>query len=270
MSLSEISKDIKLIFSKLDDLDNKFTALDNKFIVLDNKFTVLDNRVSNLESNIKEINKDIKEIKSYIRTDAEHFEEEVKKSLYNYLINTYFEYIFYIPPNSEFPKEFIILDSNKKHRTITDFDGVVIGTNDYNYLKKKKYTRIKNDNIKYKVTPKEKFNYTIHIIEAKHSLDIGKIKKKIKQIIQLKNIITSDGNNKPVFLNKFTENDIYLYFACPTINSKVTDFIKNKKYLDENYWKQNIVKTNFNVNELQFLDDKIKLVTTKGDNYIVF
>lgn len=78
------------------------------------------------------------------------------------MINNDYSLHYYIPTYEEFPRNILnINNKNQKLKTITDLDGVIIGSNMKNLYKS-------NSNIKYKIC----------IIEAKHTLTISKIKKK--------------------------------------------------------------------------------------------
>lgn len=253
--------------------------------------TILD-KINNLDKKLIDINKNIKllkddraEFKKYSLIESKLYEKEITSWLYNNFINLHQSMFFYIPDEKEIPIEILkfinIKNISKKPNTLTDLDGIIIETNNFNEKNKCELFQINNsfhneistklnytkciNQINESQNKKENFIYKLHIIESKHNLDIKKIKKKLRQILILKDII--DNEESPENFKKFKNSEIYLYFATPTLNKGVYDFIKNNTYKEEVQWKNNREK--FNLNKLNFIDNNIKFITYgKYDYYI--
>ena len=210
------------------------------------------NKISDIAVRIESIQKDIREIKynvrslnqhkietkSYQSINSKNYEIEITNWLYNYLILKNYSLFYYIPSNIEIQRELFFNNNTKIRKTLTDLDGIIVGTNNFNI--KNCYLILKNEesitdteNIKcikdYKNTILNNFTYDLHIIEAKHKLDISKIKKKLRQIIKLKKMI--NNINSPLNLRKFINGSIYLYFATPILKTNVYNFVNKKEYL---------------------------------------
>ena len=253
-----------------------------------NKISDMTVRFDYIEKDIREIKDDVKllkddvmslkqhrtEIKSYQSINSKNYEIEITNWLYNYLILQNYSLFYYIPSNIEIQRELFFNNNTNKRKTLTDLDGIIVGTNNFNI--KNCYAILKNEesitdekNIKcikdYKNTISNNFIYDLHIIESKHKLDISKIKKKLRQIIKFKKMI--NNINSPLNLRKFINGSIYLYFATPILKTDVYNFVNKKEYLNYNIWKNN--KDKINVNDLYFLDDKIKFITKNEREYII-
>jgi hypothetical protein len=238
-------------------LKNLNTKFDNFELRLDN----LETRFDNLEKVHKKLSNSMDELKAYVKKESDYYEYKVTYWLLNYLKNNIKSSVFYIPSDTEVPRDLFMLNSNSKKKTISDLDGVVIGTNNLNY--QKKYSHIKNNNLITPIDKKESYFYDIYIIESKHFLTIKKIKDKIKQIILFKNIINDP--NSPYSIRKFSTGKIFLYFSAPVINNQTLDFINNKLYLNNDYWKLNS-KNIISPNDLLFLDNNIKFIISNNNN----
>jgi len=261
------------ILNKLNTLTNKVDKIDGDITVLKTDVAILKTDVAVLKKEVSGLKQHRTEIKSYQIINSKNYEIEITNWLYNYLIIHNFSYFYYIPSNIEFPRELFINNGNiKQKKTLTDLDGIVIGTNNYHI--KECYSYIKNEEIlteekniecvkKYKNTITNSFIYDIHIIESKHSLDRNKIKKKIRQILILKKII--DNKNSSKNLQKFSNGNIYLYFATPILNEYLYDFINKKEYLLETTWKND--KNKIDINDLNFLEGNIKFITKNEKEY---
>lgn len=243
------------------------------------QLSIISTKVNKIESDIELIKKDVNslkeyrtEIKSYQLINSKNYEIEMTSWLYSYLIINNKSLFYYIPSNIEIKRE--IFNNSKKRKTITDLDGVILGTNNF-YIKncyeilkiENKITDIKNiERIKkYKNTISDTFNYDLHIIESKHSLDKSRIKKKLRQMIFFKKLI--DKKDSPLDLTKFSKGEIYLYFATPILREDLLKFIKNNEYLDHNTWKND--RNNIDISELSFLNGKIKFITKHNGEYNV-
>jgi acetyltransferase-like isoleucine patch superfamily enzyme len=235
------------------------------------KVDKIERKVDKIERDVESLKEHRVEIKSYQSVNFKSYEIEMTSWLYNYLIINNKSLFYYIPSNIEIKREIF----NNSNKTITDLDGVIIGTNNfhikdcYDILKNEnKITDTKNiEKIKiYKNTISlNSFNYNLHIIESKHSLDKRKIKKKLRQMIFLKNLI--DKKDSSLDLTKFSKSDIYLYFATPILREDLLNFIKNNEYLDHNTWKND--RNNIDINDLSFLHGKIKFITRHNGEYNV-
>ena len=240
--LLELLEQNKLIFSRLDTIESK---------------------LYNFEKMQKNLAKGVEHIEKYIKKKSTYYEYKVTNWLLSYLKNINKEYIYYIPSELEVPRDLITVNSNNKKKSIiTDIDRVIIGTNNKFY--DKKISHIKNENLFTPENKKESYIYNIYIIECKHSIDIKKIKNKIKQILKFKNIINDPSS--PKFIRKFSTGQIYLYFSAPFIEEKVLDFINKEQYLDENYWKFNH-KNIINPEDILFMKDNIKFIVTRNNNF---
>jgi hypothetical protein len=239
--LSELLEQNKLIFSRLNRIDL---------------------RLDNFEKTHKNLSRSIEHIEKYIKRESTYYEYKVTNWLLRYLQNINKEYIYYIPTELEVPRDLITVNIHNKKSIITDIDGVIIGTNNKFY--DKKISHIKNQNLFTPENKKESYIYNIYIIECKHSIDIKKIKNKIKQMLKFKNII--NDTSSPKFIQKFSTGQIYLYFSAPFIEEKVLDFINKEQYLDENYWKFNH-KNIINPEDILFLKDNIKFIVTSNNNF---
>jgi hypothetical protein len=243
--LLELLEQNKLILKKLDNFENKFGTFENKFGTFENKLTNFDKSHKNLVASVRNI-------ENYIKKESNYYEYKVTNWLLFYLKNMNKEYIYYIPCELEVPRDLFIENVNIKKQTITDIDGIIIGTNN------------KYQNLLTPENKKESNIYNIYIIQSKHYIDIKKIKTKIKQIIKLKNIINDPSS--PYNIRKFSTGQIYLYFSVPFIEEKVLDFINKEQYLDENYWKynhKNIIKSN----DILFLKNNIKFIVTSNNEF---
>jgi hypothetical protein len=253
--------------------------------------TDIDGIKTDIASFKKEVKKDINSLKeevkkftTYTTIESKLYEKEITTWLYNHFIKIKFSMFFYIPNEEEFPRSLIRIknEKNKGQSTLTDVDGIIIETNNYNEKDKCKivnniitpfHQNQTNQKNLYKAfinqepskDTTEPFTYTLHIIESKHSLDIKRIKKKIRQIIILKKTI--EGRNCPVHLQKFKNADIYLYLATPTLKENVFDFIKKNIYKQANMWSsnQNII----NISDLDFLENKIKFISYGTYDYYI-
>ena len=249
----EIYDVLKKILSRLDKMDERFDKMDERLDKMDKRF---DKRFDKIENEIVLIKKDIgslkqyeKEMKSYQSINSKKFEKEVTKWLYNYFINKNYSSYYYIPSNEEVPRNLLNVNANTK-KTLTDLDGIIIQTN-LDPSKKKDSNNIK---------------YTLHIIEAKHKMEIYKIKQKIRQMIKFYKLINK--NNSNINLSKFKGCDIYLYFASPVIDRYIYDFIKNKLYLDYNKtWSKDSDK--ININDIKFISDIYLISNNSGELKIV-
>jgi hypothetical protein len=246
-----------------------------------NKISDMSIKIDNIEKDVKTLKDDVKtlkeyrtEMKSYQLINSKNYEIEILNWLYNYLILHNYSLFFYIPSNIEIQREIYFNNNSNKKKTLTDLDGLIVGTNNFHI--KNCYKILKNEesindeeNIKcikeYKNTISNNFVYDLHIIESKHKIDISKIKKKLRQIIKFKNTI--DNINSPLNLKKFSKGSIYLYFATPILKKNVYNFISTKEYLKENTWKTN--KDKIDINDLSFLDNKIKFITKNDKEYII-
>ena len=139
--LLELLEQNKLIFSKLNNNDSK---------------------LSNFEKVQKNLVRGVENIENYIKKESTYYEYKVTNWLLSYLKNIYKEYIYYIPSELEVPRDLITVNSNNKKSTITDIDGVIIGTN--NKFHDKKISHIKNANLLTPENMKESYNYNIYII----------------------------------------------------------------------------------------------------------
>ena len=253
--LLELLEQNKLIFSKLDNIDSR---LDN----IDSRLDKNDSKLLNFEKVQKNLVRGVENIENYIKKESTYYEYKVTNWLLSYLKNIYKEYIYYIPSELEVPRDLITINSNNKKSTITDIDGVIIGTN--NKFHDKKISHIKNANLLTPENMKESYNYNIYIIECKHSIDIKKIKNKIKQILKFKNII--NDLSSPYNIRKFSTGQIYLYFSAPFIEEHVLNFINQEQYLDEKYWKFNH-KNIITPHDILFLKDNIKFIVTCNNDF---
>jgi hypothetical protein len=262
MSNSIILKEI------LDKISNISIRLDN----IENDIKILKDDVKILKDDVKKLKEHRTEIKSYQLINSKSYEKEMTNFLYNYLISHNHSLFFYIPSNIEISRELFIINNSNKKKVLTDLDGIIVGTNNFHI--KDCYQILKNEesmddeqNIKcikeYKNTISNNFNYDLHIIESKHNLDISKIKKKLRQVIKFKNLI--ENKNSSLNLKKFSKGSIYLYFATPILNKNVFDFINNKEYLKPHIWRNN--KEQIKINDLDFLNDKIKFITKNEKEY---
>lgn len=246
--LLELLEQNKLIFKRLDNIDNKLINFENNLANFDKSHKILVRAVRNIEN--------------YIKNESNYYEYKVTNWLLLYLKNMNKEYIYYIPSELEVPRDLFIDNVNKKRQLVTDIDGIIIGTNNKYY--DKKITHIKNENLLTPENKKESYIYNIYIIESKHYIDIKKIKAKIKQIIKFRNIINDPSSHYNI--RKFSTGHIYLYFSAPFIEEKVLDFINKEQYLDDNYWKfnhKNIIKCS----DILFLKNNIKFIMTSNNEF---
>jgi hypothetical protein len=234
------------------------------------------------------IKEELKKFTTYTKIESKLYEKEITSWLYNYFIKIKFSMFFYIPTEEEFNRNLVRIKDNQNNKksknpnTLTDIDGIIIETNNYNEKDKCKIvnniinTFNENESKQRKLYKtcinqetlkniKEPFIYILHIIESKHSLDIKRIKNKIRQIINLKKII--DNENCPEYLLKFRNSEIYLYLATPTLNKNVFNFIKENKYKDPEMWKCD--SKTINMSDLDFLEDKIKFISYGTYDYYI-
>lgn len=262
--LKEILQQLSVISIKVDKIDK-----------IESDIEIIKKDIHILKKDVESLKQHRVEIKSYQLVNSKNYEIEMTSWLYNYLIINNKSLFYYIPSNIEIKRE-IFNNSNKtkEKKTITDLDGVIIGTNNFNIrdcveiLKNEnKITDTKNiEKIqKYKNTISNTFNYNLHIIESKHSLDKSKIKKKLRKMIFLKKLI--DKKDSPLDLTKFSKSDIYLYFATPILREDLLKFIKNNEYLDHNTWKND--RNDIDISDLSFLNGKIKFITKHNGEYNV-
>jgi hypothetical protein len=233
---------------------NLVKNLSIKFDNLSIKFDNLSIKVDNIENDILIIKKDIKslkdhrtEVKSYQKINSKEYEKEMTNWLFHYLINNNYSLHFYIPSNKEFPRDILNVNNiNQKIKTVTDLDGVIIGTT-INPLHKK------NSNIT---------ENKIYILEAKHNFTIAKIKKKIKQVIKLYKIINNP--NSSLNLQKYKNSPIYLYFSSPLLKKEIYEFISKKEYLLPKIWEND--KNEINISELNYIAD-IYIISNNSGEY---
>jgi hypothetical protein len=74
-----------------------------------------------------------------------------------------------------------------------------------------------------------------------------------------------DKKDSPLDLAKFSKSDIYLYFATPVLREDLLNFIKNNEYLQHDTWKND--RDAIDINDLNFLDGKIKFITKHNGEY---
>jgi len=251
--------------AKFDEIDTRFNVIDSKFDEIDSKFDLLnekfDAKFDVIDNNIKILMNDMKEIKSYIKTESLYFEHNTNTSLLNYLMDTSKLLHYYIPSNFQFPKTLYTINNSGKQKTLTDLDGVIIGTtlipSKNNYLNSSNLTLFKSK-LKENILINK---YELHIIESKHSLSIGKIKMKMKQMIIFIKKCELKNNLELNILNNFNRDNVYLYFASPIIDKKCYDFILKKNYLQSNYWKNSNGELTVDLSEVAFFDNKIRFIT---------
>ena len=253
-----LNQNFNSLNKKIDLLNEKFDA---KFDEIDSKF---DARFNTIENNIKILMNDMKEIKSYIKTESLYFEHNTNTSLLNYLMETSKLLHYYIPSNFQFPKTLYTINNSGKQKTLTDLDGVIIGTtlipSKNNYLNSSNSSNLTLFKSKLKENiPTNK--YELHIIESKHCLSIGKMKMKIKQMIIFIKKCELKNNLELNILNNFNRDNVYLYFASPIIDKKCYDFILKKNYLQSNYWKNSNGELTVDLSEVAFFDNKIRFIT---------
>jgi hypothetical protein len=161
---------------------------------------------------------------------------------------------YYIPNSNEISKNLFNTGNNHK-KTITDLDGIIIGTNNTfmgNNKELYSFDKYKNTNILYRNT--NYIIYDLHIIESKHTLSVSKIRTKIKQIIKFRNIIESSTDKN---LNKFASGIIYLYFSTPVLSKFLLETFNKQEFLTSNNISNNI-PTN--------IDKKIKILFIETNN----
>ncbi len=124
---------------------------------------------------------------------------------------------------------------NRDERSITDFDGLYIVSNDDAY--EIGVELVYNDAKRNNTLPK---TYFLVVVEAKHGLTTTKVNKKIEQIKEFQNYIkeslnflediyTKEYKDKVyVFqLQHFIDGPIYLIFASPHMDEDCIQYIKN-------------------------------------------
>jgi hypothetical protein len=271
MNNSEI---LKTILSEIRTIKSDINEIKEDIVVMKQDIVVMKKDISGLKNEV------LKFIK-YTEIESKLYEKEITSWLYNYFITKYYSMFFYIPNKEEFPRDLIKVindsegNSKKNNSTLTDVDGIIIETDNYNEKEKCKIVNNhllnsflqnqQNQKQFYKKcvnqqslkTTSDPFIYKLHIIESKHTLDIRKIKKKIKQIILLKKMFDSESCHPN--LEKFKNSEIYLYFAAPTLKENVIHFIKKNIYKEESIWKNNRIK--INIQDLDFLDKKIHFIS---------
>lgn len=244
MNNKNISNEILNLVKNLSiDLQNLSTKVDNLSIKVDN----IEIDISIIKKDIKSLKDHRTEVKSYQKINSKEYEKEMTYWLFHYLINNDYSLHFYIPSNEEFPRDILnINNTNQKIKTITDLDGVIIGTT-INPCHKK------NSNIT---------ENKIYILEAKHNFTIAKIKKKIKQVIKFYKIINS--TNSMVNLQKYKNFPIYLYFSSPLLKKEIYEFINKKEYLLPKIWEND--KKEINISEMSYIKD-IYIISNNSGEY---
>jgi hypothetical protein len=81
----------------------------------------------------------------------------------------------------------------------------------------------------------------------------------------LKKINSSEGIKIRDVKVKNSAGKIFLYFSAPVINNQTLDFINNKLYLNNDYWKLNS-KNIISSNDLLFLDNNIKFIISNNND----
>lgn len=258
----------------LKEILNKISDMSIRFDNIDIRFDIIEKDIKEIKDDVKSLKQHRAEVKSYQLINSKNYEIEITNWLYNYLISHNYSFFFYIPSNIEIKRELFFKNNANKKKVLTDLDGIIVGTNNFHI--KNCYEILKNEesitneeNIKcirdYKNTISNNFIYDLHIIESKHKIDISKIKKKLRQIIKFKNTINNINSSSN--LKKFSKGSIYLYFATPIMKKDVYEFINKKEYLNPSTWKNN--KDEININDLYFLDNKIKFITKNEKEYVI-
>ncbi len=284
------------IIQILNDIKNKIDIIEKKVDKIDiiekkvDKIDIIEKKMDIIEKEVKIIKNNIKTINNHIKKESLYNEYRITNKLLSHLKNTEISYVYYIPSINDFPRNIFI---NKK--SITDIDGVIIGTNDINKTKNtldingkinnqlfkssingkinNRYNSFTftNNYLEYKSKDKNNSNnnnnksinftnklseYNLHIIESKHTLSINKVYTKFNQV---KSIIEriEEKNDKLEYMNKFL-NNIYLYFAAPNIEERIY------KYIQDNHINEfDIIKMKNNNNFKYII--KVKLISTNTE-----
>ncbi len=225
---------LKKMSLKIDNIENEI-----ELIKKDTK------KIDVIRKNVQSLLNYKKEMKSYQAVNSKEFEKEVTRWLYNYFENNNFSSQYYIPSDKEIPRNVLNINTeNKKIKSITDLDGVIVQTN-INPSNKRDSNNIK---------------YTLHIIEAKHKLDKGRIKKKIRQVIKFYKMINNKNSNS--VLTKFKDCKICLYFASPITEKFIYDFVLDKNYLKLETWEKD--KNKMDLNEINFINNIYLISKNEG------
>ena len=120
--LKEILQQLSVISIKVDKIDK-----------IESDTEIIKKDIHILKKDVESLKQHRVEIKSYQLVNSKNYEIEMTSWLYNYLIINNKSLFYYIPSNIEIKRE-IFNNSNKtkEKKTITDLDGVIIGTNNFN------------------------------------------------------------------------------------------------------------------------------------------
>jgi hypothetical protein len=188
---------------RLDDrLDKRFTQFR---VEMDGKFAKLDDK--------------IKQVINWTKRQDLSIERELELATRDHLQMNYPGYITVIPAKKVLGR---VIKDKKKELTITDFDGVVVLTNDKKYAD---FLSGKSTSAEY--TPESGSKSYLVIVEAKEHLTLAKVEKKKRQRILIQDVI------KGLSHFRFVEPFIGLYMGGIDIDEaadkEIRDFVEANK-----------------------------------------
>lgn len=194
----------------------------------------------------KETEKLLKEtnytLNGYTKNEATAIEEEVNIKVSNLLKRKFSNFNIYSVDTWKTLQKNKITDMDNKVRdkkSITEFDGLFIVSNDPEYYSDNLIHKMSNASIFQNTNTGKLTQKQFVVVESKHDLDFGKVNHKISQMITFKNYIEESLNPDPKIYTKefikranfhelpgFIGSDLYLIFASPYIPNSCIDMIK--------------------------------------------
>jgi hypothetical protein len=163
------------------ELDYRFARIDDRFAIIDDRFARIDGRFAIIDGTLSKLDDKIKQVIKWTKRQDHSIERELELATRDHLQMNYPGYITVIPAKAVLGR---VVKDKKNGLTITDFDGVVVLTND------KKYADVLSGKIiseEYSPEPGSK-SYLV-IVEAKEHLTLAKVEKKKQQRFSIQEVI---------------------------------------------------------------------------------
>ncbi len=223
------------------------------------------------------------QISGYTFAEGKSIEEEVERKVPKYLKRKFVNYsIFKVHDDWRYLQKNKIDEVNhskcRDERSITEFDGLYIISNDKDYEIGSQCIQNKA-NLNSNVVSK---TYRFVVVEAKHTLNIKKVNTKIKQIKEFQEYIaesihsndsvyTKEFKNKVLLyqLSLFINQPIYIIFASPHIETDCVQYIKNEaNSLMDDGISLAYMTSSGNKYSISFADEGFKMYTNVNTNSI--